>query len=280
MKDLIEQRLKTLVSDTDEPLFQAVRYSLLHPGKRLRPLLVLQATTAWGGDVEKALDPACAIEMVHTYSLIHDDLPCMDDDDLRRGRPTLHKAFDEAIALLAGDYLLTQAFSVIAQAPTLTTEQRLQLVQILSRQAAAPGLIGGQAIDIGAKGKELPEEALLVMHRGKTGALFAACLQFGATVALAHPPLPLLQSLGEEMGVIYQCLDDLKDATSTTEMLGKTVGADAARNKPTAASLYGIEEARQKYAKRRKDLFKKIEILFPLKSSILDFFKTLFPSLF
>lgn len=262
MNDLLEERLKALIPSSSEPLFQAVRYALLNPGKRLRPQLIFHATLTFEAPLEKALDPACAMEMIHTYSLIHDDLPCMDDDDLRRGRPTLHKAFDEGLALLAGDYLLTRAFQVLAEAPHLDAASKLQLIQILSSHAAAPGLIGGQAIDIGAQGKQLKEEELFSMHRGKTGALIAACLEFGAVIAQADASyLPLLKNLGEEIGLAYQFLDDLRDATSTTALLGKTVRADAARNKPTAISLYGIEMTQQKLDAQIQGLLQTIALL-------------------
>jgi geranylgeranyl diphosphate synthase, type II len=238
----VNRRLDELIPDSTSPLYAAARYSLLSPGKRLRPALVLATCATFGGEVETAIDPASAIEMVHTYSLIHDDLPCMDDDDLRRGRPTLHKVFPEGIALLAGDYLLTTSFEVIGNAPKLNSDQRLALVQILAFAAGSEGMIGGQAADISSAGGQIGKEALLEMHRGKTGALIAAALQFGAVAA--HAPasaLPLLKSLGTEIGLAFQFLDDLLDATSSKEVLGKKTGRDAALKKPTAAALYGIK---------------------------------------
>ncbi len=249
-KTLIQQvnfRLDRLIPDSHIALYAAARYSLLSPGKRLRPTLVLGAAATFGADLEKALDPACAIEMVHTYSLIHDDLPCMDDDDLRRGRPTLHKVFPEGIALLAGDYLLTYSFEVIANAPKLTSEQRLHLSQILALAAGSQGMIGGQAADISSVGGQIEEAALLEMHRGKTGALLAAALQFGAVVAEAPPTaFPQLSALGFEIGLAFQFLDDLLDATASKEVLGKNSGRDAALKKPTAVALYGIKGVEEK----------------------------------
>lgn len=245
--DRVNQRLEQLIPDSPSPLYAAARYSLLSPGKRLRPSLVLATAATFGADLESALDPACAIEMVHTYSLIHDDLPCMDDDDLRRGKPTLHKVFPEGIALLAGDYLLTDSFEVLGNAPKLSAEERLRLVQILSRSAGSQGMIGGQAADIGSAGNGIEEKALLEMHRGKTGALLAASLQFGAVVGRASETIyPLLMSLGYEIGLAFQFLDDLLDAVSSKEALGKNVKRDAALQKPTAVAFYGIEGVEMK----------------------------------
>jgi geranylgeranyl diphosphate synthase, type II len=243
----INLRLEELVPYSSTPLFAAARYSLLSPGKRLRPGLVLATAAAFGADLEIALDPACALEMVHTYSLIHDDLPCMDDDNLRRGRPTLHKIFPEGIALLVGDYLLTYAFEVIGNAPNLTSEERLRLVQILATAAGSDGMIGGQASDITSSGTEIEEEALLKMHRDKTGALLAAALQFGAVIGNApESQFAPLKSLAFEIGLAFQFLDDLLDATSSREVLGKEIKRDAALKKPTAVAFYGVEGVEKK----------------------------------
>ncbi len=243
----INARLRELIPDSPDPLYAAARYSLLSPGKRLRPCLVLAAATAFGADLETALDPACAIEMIHAYSLIHDDLPCMDDDDLRRGKPALHKVFPEGMALLTGDYLLTYAFEVLGNAQHLSVEKRLRLVQILSRYAGSQGMIGGQAIDISSAGQKIDKESLLEMHRGKTGALLAASLQFGAVAGSApESAFPLVEQLGVEIGVAFQFLDDLLDATSTQEVLGKNVKRDAALKKTTAVEIYGIPGVEKK----------------------------------
>lgn len=247
MIQFINNRLEELIPDSPSSLYAAARYSLLSPGKRLRPSLVLAAAKTFGGNREKALDPACAIEMVHAYSLIHDDLPCIDNDDLRRGRPTLHKVFPEGIALLAGDYLLTYSFEILGKAPKLSAEQRLNLVQILAKTAGAGGMIGGQAVDVGATGMELNEQALLDMHRGKTGALLAAALLFGAVIGEASETIfPHLENLGNEIGLAFQFLDDLLDATSSKDILGKNVKRDAALKKPTAVAFYGIDGVKKK----------------------------------
>ncbi|MBM3184118.1 MAG: polyprenyl synthetase family protein [Chlamydiae bacterium] len=167
-KEIIDERLKELIPSPKTSLYESTRYALLSPGKRFRPSLVMAVAASLGADPKIALDPACAIEMVHTYSLIHDDLPCMDNDDLRRGRPTLHKAFDEGLALLTGDYLLTYSFEILSNTAVLSTSQKLQMVQILSHAAGSHGMIGGQAIDLDMTGKSIDEATLYEMHHGKT----------------------------------------------------------------------------------------------------------------
>lgn len=251
---IIDQRLDTLIPQGDA-LTTAARYSLLSPGKRLRPLLVLSAVEMLGGDVSRALDPACAIEMIHTYSLIHDDLPCMDDDDLRRGLPTLHIVAGEAMALLAGDFLLTHAFEVLARAPNLSAEERLSLIDAIAHRAGSKGMIGGQAIDITSIGKTIDESTLTLMHLGKTGALLTCCLEFAAILSSASQQVVRqLQKLGSDLGLAYQYLDDLLNATSTTTLLGKRVGSDADREKPTAISLFGIEGTNERLLQLKQSI--------------------------
>lgn len=260
MIENIEKRLRELIPFRDETIFEAARYALLSSGKRIRPMLTLAAAAVFGADPLTVLDPACAIEMIHTYSLIHDDLPCMDNDDLRRGKPTLHKVYGDAIALLAGDYLLTYAFEVIANAQNLGREQRLQMIKTVAMRAAAPGMIGGQVLDIEHTGKEIDEEILLQMHEGKTSALFTACLECGS-LAAGYPPTPLLQSIGKELGLAYQFQDDLLDATSTTAVTGKKTGGDAAKAKQTALSLYGIDGLKEKLETFKKSIAEKLQQL-------------------
>ncbi len=260
MIEKIEARLRELIPARDETIFEAARYSLLSPGKRIRPLLTLVTAATFGVDPITALDPACAIEMIHTYSLIHDDLPCMDNDDFRRGKPTLHKIYGEAMALLAGDYLLVFAFEVIAKAPTVSSEQKLQIIKTIATRAGAPGMVGGQAIDIESEGKEIDEETLLQMHYGKTAALFTSCIECGS-LAAGYPPTPLLQSIGFELGLAYQFQDDLLNATSTTAILGKTAGSDAAKQKPTAISLFGEKETEERLRQLQHSLSQKLEQL-------------------
>jgi geranylgeranyl pyrophosphate synthase len=260
MIEHIEKRLRELICGRDETIFEAARYALLSNGKRIRPMLTLATAAVFGADPITVLDPACAIEMIHTYSLIHDDLPCMDNDDLRRGKPTLHKVYGDAIALLAGDYLLTYAFEVIANAGSLGREQRLQMIKTVAMRAAAPGMIGGQVLDIEHTGKEVDEEILLQMHEGKTSALFIACLECGS-LAAGYPPTPLLQSIGKELGLAYQFQDDLLDATSTTAVTGKKTGGDAAKAKHTAVSLYGIDGLKEKLEVFKKSIAEKLQQL-------------------
>ncbi|MBI3508377.1 MAG: polyprenyl synthetase family protein [Chlamydiia bacterium] len=251
---IIDQRLETLVPH-NSALSTAVRYSLLAPGKRLRPLLVLTTVEMLGGDPSHALDPACAIEMIHNYSLIHDDLPCMDDDDLRRGLPTLHKVAGDAMALLAGDFLLTYAFEILTKAPHLTPEQRLALIEALAYRAGGQGMIGGQAIDITVTGQAIDEPTLVQMHLGKTGALLTACLEIAAIITSAPTTiLRQLQKLGADLGLAYQFLDDLLNATSTTALLGKQAGSDANHSKPTAITLFGVEGTKHRLLQLKQSI--------------------------
>lgn len=260
MIELIEKRLNELIPARDETIFEAVRYSLLGHGKRIRPLLTIGAAGVFGSDPIRSLDPACAIEMIHTYSLIHDDLPMMDNDDLRRGKPTLHKVYGEAMALLAGDYLLTFAFEVIMNAPYLSSEQKVKIVQILSSRAGAPGMIGGQAIDIEAKGELIDEDTLLQMHTGKTASLIIACLEVGSLIAFRPPAYPL-HELGKMLGIAYQFQDDLLDATSTTAKIGKHTGKDAFHEKPNAVTIYGIDGLKNQLSLLKKSIFEKLNEL-------------------
>ncbi|MBX7065892.1 MAG: polyprenyl synthetase family protein [Parachlamydiales bacterium] len=252
----IEQRLRELIPARDETIFEAARYSLLSKGKRIRPMLTLATAAVFGVDPLTALDPACAIEMIHAYSLIHDDLPCMDNDDLRRGKPTLHKVYGDAIALLAGDYLLTFAFEVVANA-NLGREQRVQMIKTIANRSGAPGMIGGQVIDMEQAGKEIDEETLLQMHEGKTSALFIACLECGS-LAAGYPPTPLLQSIGRELGLAYQFQNDLLD---TTVIPGKNAGGDAANQKQTAITLYGAALVKEKVQSLKHSIQEKIKQL-------------------
>ena len=260
MIERIEKRLHELIPPRDETIFEAARYSLLSSGKRIRPLLTLATAGVYGVNPLIALDPACAIEMIHTYSLIHDDLPFMDNDDLRRRKPTLHKVYGDAMALLAGDYLLTYAFEVIANAEVLGREQCLQMIKTIAMRASAPGMIGGQALDIESEGKEIDEDTLLQMHYGKTASLVKACLEVGS-LAAGYPPTPILQQIGCDLGLAYQFQDDLLDATSTTALIGKTAGSDAIKEKPTAVSLFGVPLVKEKLSHLKKAIFTNLEKL-------------------
>ncbi len=248
-KKLLETRLDQLTLERpDLPyahLFMAARYSLLSSAKRVRPLLVLATLKTYGTPLEWGIDPACAIEMVHTYSLIHDDLPCMDDDDFRRGKPTLHKVYEESHALLTGDYLLTRAFEVLSESPHLSDTQKVALIQTLSRNAGSHGMIGGQVIDLMSENTAIDWKTLELMHYYKTACLIITALDFGAIIANAPAQdRTLLQSIGEKIGIAFQIVDDLLDVTGTFETMGKLTGADAHKKKSTAISVLGLEQSR------------------------------------
>ena len=232
-------------------LIEAMRYSLLAGGKRLRPVLCLAAADAVGGAQAPAhdVDRVCAaIECVHTYSLIHDDLPAMDDDDLRRGKPTCHRAFDEATAILAGDALQVLAFEMLTQASGISVPTRLALVGTLATASGITGMVGGQAMDLACVGVDLERAALERMHALKTGALIRASVRMGALLGDApEPELARLDSYAADIGLAFQVQDDILDGTGTAAVLGKQPGADAARDKPTFLSLMG-ETAALAYA--------------------------------
>jgi len=220
-------------------LLDAMRYSLFAGGKRLRPALVLGAAEMISGDDAVALPVACALEMIHTYSLIHDDLPVMDNDDLRRGRPTSHKVFGEASAILAGDALLTMAFDVAAECGDV------RVVREIAQAAGVEGMVGGQQLDLEAEGKTLSLEAMRHVHAFKTGALIRVSVRAGAMLSGAgEKQLADLTQYGESLGLAFQIADDILDVTSDTETLGKPVGSDAANAKSTYPALLGLDRAR------------------------------------
>lgn len=235
-----------------ERLHQAMRYSTLGGGKRLRPLLTYATGHALGVAPEVLDGPACAVEFIHVYSLIHDDLPAMDDDDLRRGKPTCHKAFDEAMAILAGDGLQTLAFQVLAADPTIAVpaENRVAMIEALAVASGSCGMVGGQAIDLDAVGKALDLPGLEAMHIRKTGALIRASVRLAA---LAKPGLPKetaeqLDHYAKCIGLAFQIQDDILDVESDTQTLGKTQGKDRDHNKPTYPALLGLAGAKEKAA--------------------------------
>jgi geranylgeranyl diphosphate synthase, type II len=229
-----------------ELLHRAMRYSLLAGGKRLRPALVLAAGEALGAATADLMPAACAIEMIHTYSLIHDDLPAMDNDDLRRGRPTCHKAFGEAVAILAGDALLTLAFRVLASGiQALNAERQIRVIHEFGAAAGSMnGMIGGQMADIENEGKQVDAYTLEYIHRSKTGALIAASAAVGGIIAGAGDgEIERLRVYGQRIGLAFQIADDILDVTSTSEQLGKTPGKDMAANKATYPSIHGMAES-------------------------------------
>jgi geranylgeranyl pyrophosphate synthase len=233
-----------------ETIHRAVRYSLFAGGKRIRPVLVLAAGEAVGGAREDLMPLACAVEMVHTYSLVHDDLPAMDDDDLRRGRPTSHKVFGEAVAILAGDALLTRAFHLLAEVPSgwdaARVGRRVRATAVLGEACGTSGLIGGQVMDLESEGRALDGAALERLHRAKTGALLSACVRGGAILGGAdEEELALLGRYAAAIGLAFQIVDDVLDATEGAERLGKTAGKDAAAGKATYVSVHGLARARE-----------------------------------
>lgn len=249
----IEHHLDILVPDSDSTLIQAARYALLGGGKRLRPKLTLAVTTHFNGDINKALTPACALEMIHCYSLIHDDLPCMDDDDFRRGKPTVHKQFGEAIAVLAGDYLLTRAFEVLSLPQDLKPEQQLALIKSLSSYANNDGMIGGQVLDIESGSSTFTLMQLQEVHVKKTGALFSAAAVFGGIIAnVDDDELERLHRYGGHIGLAFQIQDDINDILRSEEKHGSAIGSDARNRKTTYVTLVGINEAKRLAESERK----------------------------
>ncbi len=235
-------------------IHKAMRYSLFAGGKRLRPALALAAAELCGGLAEDALPAACAVECIHTYSLIHDDLPCMDDDDLRRGRPTSHKVFGEGIAVLTGDALLTIAFEILAQAQATPRHGMAALIRELASASGSRWLIAGQVLDLEGEGKPVTKAALKFIHESKTAALLTCALRLGAMSANATPAkLQALTHFGHSLGLAFQVIDDILDVTQTTEKLGKTAGKDAAVTKATYPALFGLPRAREIAAELTKE---------------------------
>jgi len=228
-------------------LVEAMRYATLTGGKRMRPLLVCAACTGVGGTLEQALAPACAVEFVHAYSLVHDDLPAMDNDALRHGVPSNHVRFGEATAILAGDALQALAFKTLANAPGLAPETRLQALTFLADAAGWAGMVGGQSYDLAAECQTLAQPELAALHSAKTGALIRAAVQIGALAGeqnLSAARLEALSAFATRIGLAFQVVDDLLDVTATTATLGKPAGSDLAANKSTYPRLLGIEGAR------------------------------------
>ena len=238
----------SLAPERPESLREAMRYSLLAGGKRLRPILCLAAFELAGGEGDLAMPTAVALEMIHTMSLIHDDLPAMDNDDLRRGRPTNHKVFGEAKAILAGDALLTRAFEMVAlRSPGVSAERLLQVVGELSLASGAPGLVGGQVVDLECEGKSVALETLEYIHLHKTGALLRACVTSGALVAGADSLLlAAMHTYARGIGLAFQIIDDILDVTASSAVLGKTAGKDLTADKTTYPKLLGLEESRRR----------------------------------
>ena len=240
-----------LPESSSEPkkLHEAMRYSVLAEGKRIRPILLYATGEAFGVELGKLNGPACAVEIMHAYSLIHDDLPSMDDDDLRRGRPTCHKVFDEATAILAGDALQALAFQILAMDPKIETNdsQRLKMIETLSLASGSSGMAGGQAIDLASVGLELNIDELENMHSHKTGALIKASAEIGALSAkdISSELFTSISNYAKYIGIAFQIKDDILDIESETAVLGKPQGSDIALNKPTYPNLLGLDGAKE-----------------------------------
>jgi geranylgeranyl diphosphate synthase, type II len=245
-RSLIDSELDRLIpKETEEPtgVHSAIRWSLFAGGKRFRPALLLAAGQTFGANPDHLLRTACALEMIHTYSLIHDDLPSMDNDELRRGRPTCHVKFDEATAILAGDALQTLAFQTIAEDENLSAQLRVRLIAEIARAAGTPeGMVAGQAHDLDAESRAVTRVELERIHHRKTGALIRAAARYGAIIAgVSERELDAITEYATKLGLLFQITDDLLDVTATAEDLGKTPGKDARSSKATYPALYGIE---------------------------------------
>ena len=249
-RERVDKTLDEILPAPDiEPkrLHQAIRWSIFAGGKRFRPALVLAVGASFDVPKEKLVKTAAAVEMIHTYSLIHDDLPAMDDDDLRRGRETCHKKFDEATAILAGDCLQNLAFQTIAEDANLSDKIKIRLISELANAAGTPaGMVAGQQMDLEAEGKNVSLEDLEIIHRRKTGAMICFSARAGAIIAETdNAKLAIINDYAEKLGLLFQITDDLLDITQTTEILGKTAGKDVAAEKATYPALHGFEKTRQ-----------------------------------
>src|SRR5438132_1948791 len=257
-RPVIDAQLDLLIpKESDEPqrVHAAIRWSVFAGGKRFRPALLLATGQTFGASVEDLLRTACALEMIHTYSLIHDDLPSMDDDDLRRGLPTCHLRFGEATAILAGDALQTLAFQTISEDENLAPEIRVRVIGEVARASGTPdGMVAGQAYDLAAESDEVTGEELERIHQRKTGALICAAVRCGAIISGAtEPELSGLTRYAAQLGLLFQIRDDLLDVTATAEELGKTPGKDARSRKATYPALYGIEATREQLRSVHRD---------------------------
>lgn len=250
---LVDQALNRWMPDGDrlpKTLHQAMRYSVFAGGKRMRPVLMIAACEAVGGSAEQVLHAACAMEMIHTYSLVHDDLPAMDDDDFRRGRATNHKVYGEATAILAGDALLTEAFRLLADAEanaSIPPERALRVIEIVARYAGSQGMVGGQVVDMESEGQTVDFPTLEYIHTHKTGALILASVQVGALIGGGDDDqFAALSHFGGAAGLAFQIADDILDVTGDQAEMGKDVGSDQSRGKVTYPSLLGLAEARER----------------------------------
>lgn len=271
------QQMQSATNMKLDALYDAMRHSLTAGGKRIRPVLIYEFCRICGGNMEQADAAACAMEMTHTSSLIFDDLPAMDDDDMRRGKPSCHKAFGEATAILAGDALIVAPFQLIANAPQLTAEQKIALISVLSEREGANGMVGGQLMDMQFETQaSVTAQELEIMCLGKTGALMEAsckmgCICGGGTVQQQEAAA----AYGRSIGLAFQMIDDILDVTSTAELLGKPIGSDAQEDKKTFVTVLGIEEAQKRakalteFAHSQLDAFADTEFLHALTDALL-----------
>lgn len=273
-RSLVDAALEKMIPSPDAVpgrLHQAMRYSLMAPGKRIRPALCFAASLASGGGRQEVLPIACALEMIHTFSLIHDDLPAMDDDDLRRGLPTSHKKFDEATAILAGDALATQAFLILGKLKDLynrNTNRILEIICDIAEATGSTGMVGGQALDMEAEGKKLDADSIRRLHRLKTGRLIAVSVTSGAKLVTDDiKVLSALESYGEAVGLAFQIADDILNVEGG-EGMGKSVGSDAKHGKATYPSVLGLDQAREEAASLCKDAISALKNFGPEADSL------------
>ena len=256
---LVDAALERRLPRADEPpptIHEAMRYSVFAGGKRLRPMLALFGCEAVGGKLDDAMPAAVALELIHTYSLVHDDLPAMDDDDFRRGRPTCHKGYGDAVAILAGDALLTHAFQVLTEPTDMSVPaaRRLQIIAEISAAAGSAGMVGGQTMDIQAEGKALDPTTLLALHSKKTGALLRASLRVGGLAGGADDAaMACLTCYGERLGLAFQIVDDILDIEGSSAEMGKTAGSDLRKHKATYPAVFGLDASRREAARLLSD---------------------------
>ena len=264
---LVDAALNQFIPGTEvspATIHKAMRHSMFAGGKRLRPILCLAAAEACGGDVDTAMKAACAVECLHTYSLIHDDLPCMDNDDFRRGVPTCHKVFGDGIAVLAGDALQALAFELVARIPANRTYNAADYVLELAVTAGSRHLIGGQVMDLEGEGKKLPLEDLRYVHESKTAALLTSSIKLGGMSAGARSDqLKALHTFGWNTGLAFQIIDDILDVTQTSEKLGKSAGKDLASDKSTYPALLGLEASRTEADRLTKEAMEALNVFGP-----------------